>query len=89
MKIGIIRSLGIVALTLTAGSAAYADVHLNVDLNPFGWVAPPPVVYESPRYYAPPPVVYYGRGSWGERRDGRGRGHDRGRSEHHDGGDRR
>jgi hypothetical protein len=89
MKIRIL-SLGIVALTLTAGSTAYADVHFNVDVNPFGWGAPPPpVVYESPRYYAPPPVVYYGRGRWGEHRDGRGRGrdHDRGRSGHHDGGD--
>jgi hypothetical protein len=89
MKIRIL-SLGIVALTLTAGSTAYADVHLHVDVNPFGWGAPaPPVVYESPRYYAPPPVVYYGRGRWGDHHDGRGRDHDRGRgrSEHHDGGD--
>jgi hypothetical protein len=86
MKIRIL-SLGIVALTLTAGSTAYADVHLNVDVNPFGWGAPPPVVYESPRYYAPPPVVYNGRGRWGDHRDGRGRDHDRGRSGHHDGGD--
>jgi hypothetical protein len=87
MKIRIL-SLGIVALTLTAASTAYADVHFNVDVNPFGWGAPPPpVVYESPRYYAPPPVVYYGRGRWGDHRDGRGRDHDRGRSGHHEGGD--
>jgi hypothetical protein len=80
-----IRSLGIVALTLTASSTAYANVHLNVDINPFGWGAPPPpVVYEPPRYYAPPPVVYNGRGHWGDRRDGRGRNSDHGRSEHHD-----
>jgi len=89
MKIRI-RSLGIVALALTASTAAFADVHLNVDLNPFGWGAPPPVVYESPRYYAPPPVVYNGRGHWGDRRGERARDHsDRGRSEHHDDGDRR
>lgn len=80
-------SLGIVALTLTAGSAAYADVHLHVDVNPFGWGAPPPVVYESPRYYAPPPVVYNGRGRWGDHRDERGHDRDRGRSGHHEGGD--
>jgi hypothetical protein len=87
MKIRI-RSLGIAALTLAASSTAYAEVHFNVDINPFGWGAPPPpVVYEPPRYYAPPPVVYYGRGHWGDHRDGRGRDHDRGRSEHHDGGD--
>jgi hypothetical protein len=87
MKIRI-RSLGIVALALTASTAAFADIHLNVDINPFGWGAPPPVVYESPRYYAPPPVVYDGRGRWGG--DSRGRNnHDRGRSDHHDEGDRR
>jgi hypothetical protein len=84
-----ILSLGVVALAL-ASTAAFADVHLNVDLNPFGWGAPPPVVYESPRYYAPPPVVYNGRGHWGEQRAERGRGrsdhHDEG---HHDDGDRR
>src|ERR1700721_1380925 len=78
MKIRIL-SLGIVALTLLASAAASADVHFNVDVNPFGWGAPPPVVYESPRYYAPPPVVYYGRGHWGDHRDGRWRDHDRGR----------
>ena len=89
MKIRI-RSLGIVALALTASTAAFADVHLNVDLNPFGWGAPPPVVYESPRYYAPPPVVYGGDGRWGG--DSRGRSHDRhdrGQSEHRADGDRR
>lgn len=79
MKIRIL-SLGIAALSLLAGTAAFASVHLNVDLNPFGWGAPPPVVYESPRYYAPPPVVYYGGGRWGDHHDRRG--HDRG---HHDG----
>ena len=87
-----IRSLFIVALTTAAG-AAYADGHIRVDINPFGWGAPPPVVYESPRYYAPPPVVYQGRGHyWGERGEGRDRNHyDRGRGEreHHDDGDRR
>ena len=86
-----IRSLGLVALALTAGATADANVHLNVEINPFGWGAPPPpVVYEPPRYYAPPPVVYYGRGHWGDHGDGRGRNHDRGdhgRSEHHDEGD--
>jgi hypothetical protein len=81
-------SLGIVALALTASSAAYADAHVRVDINPFGfWGEPPPVVYAPPRYYAPP-VVYYGRGHYGDRDDrGRGRGHDdRGRSDHHEGG---
>ena len=78
-----IRSLGIVALMLTASAAAYAGVHVNVDLNPFGWGgAPPPVVYAPPGYYAPPPVVYAGRGYYGGDRD-RGNdhdhGHDRGR----------
>jgi hypothetical protein len=82
-------ALGVGALALTAGTAAYADVHLNVDLNPFGWGAPPPVVYDSPRYYAPPPVVYNGRGHWGDQRAERGREQDRGRSDHHDEGDRR
>jgi hypothetical protein len=84
-------SLGIAAFTLAASSAVYADVHLNVEVNPFGWGAPPPpVVYAPPRYYAPPPVVYYGRGRWGDHRDwhGRGQERDRGRSEHHDEGHR-
>jgi hypothetical protein len=83
-----IRSLGVAAL-MTASSAAYADGHIRIDVNPFGWGAPPPVVYESPRYYAPPPVVYYGRGHWGDRREERGRDHNRGRLGHHDEGDRR
>jgi hypothetical protein len=81
-----ILSLGIVALTL-AGSAAYADAHVVVGWNPFGWWGPAPVVYAPPRYYAPP-GVYYGRGRWGDRDDARGR-RDRDRTEHHDGGDRR
>jgi hypothetical protein len=71
-----IGSLG--ALAAMASSAALADGHINVDINPFGWGAPPPVVYESPREYAPPPLVYSGRGHWGEHREGRGRDHDRG-----------
>ena len=82
-------SLGIVSV-LMAGSAAYADARVHIDINPFGWGAPPPVVYESPRYYAPPPVVYYGRGNWGEHRYGRGHDRDRERGrDHHDDGDRR
>jgi hypothetical protein len=84
MKIRIL-SIGIVALALMASATAYADIH--VDINPFGWGAPPPVVYESPRYYAPPPVVYYGRGHWGDHREGRGHDRGRGRSEHHDRGE--
>ena len=84
-----IRSLGIIPLTMAASFAAHADGHLSININPFGWGEPPPVVYESPRYYAPPPVVYYGRGHWGDHRDWRGRHDDRGRSEHHDEGDRR
>ena len=86
MKIRIL-SLGIVALALTASSVAFANEHVYVDVNPFGWGEHrPPVVYESPRRYYPPPVVYYGRGRWGEHRDRdwRGRDQDRGRSEHHD-----
>ena len=87
MKIRIL-SLGMVAFALMASATAYADVHLNVDLNPFGWGAPPPVVYESPRYRAPPPVVYSGRGHWGDNRERRGRDEqNRGRSEHQDKGD--
>ena len=75
---------GIAALTLTVGSAAYADVRVNVDLNPFGWWAPaPPVVYQPPAYYAAPPVVYYGRGHWGDHHDDRGHHPDRGQGEHH------
>ena len=74
-----ILSLGLVALALTASSAAYAG-HVSVDINPFGWWGPPPpVVYVGPRYYGPP-AVYYGRGHYGDRRDWRGRydrGHDR------------
>jgi hypothetical protein len=80
-------ALGIAAVALTASSAAYADAHIRVDVNPFGWWGePPPVVYAPPRYYAPP-TVYYGRGHYGER-GSRDRGHeDRGRSDHRDGGD--
>jgi hypothetical protein len=81
-----ILSLGIVALTL-AGSAAYAGVQVAVGWNPFGWWGPAPVVYAPRRYYAPP-GVYYGRGHWGGRDDSRGH-QDRGRTEHHDGADRR
>ena len=79
-------SLGIVALALTASSAAYADAHVRVDINPFGfWGEPPPVVYAPPGYYAPP-TVYYGRGHWGDRDDrSRYRGHyDRGHDRGHD-----
>lgn len=89
-----IRSLGLVALMM-ATSAAYADARVSVDINPFGWGAPPPpvVYYSPPSEYVSPPVVYYGRGHWGDRREGHdrdhGRDHDRGRSDHHDGGDRR
>lgn len=84
MKIGIWLP-GSVALALMASSSAFADARFNVDINPFGWGAPPPVVYVSPRYYGPPPVVYGGRGHWGEHRGYRG--HDHGRSGHD--GDRR
>ena len=79
--------LGIAGMTL-ASAAAFADIQVSV--NPFGyWGPPPPVVYAPPRYYAPP-AVYYGRGHWGDRREGRGHGrdHDRGRWEHQDEGDR-
>jgi hypothetical protein len=82
-----ILSLSVIALALAAGSVAYADAHISVELNPFGWWGPPPpVVYAPPRYYAPP-AVYYGHGHWGDHRDSRGRHDDRGRFEHHDGGD--
>ncbi len=65
---------------LTASSAAFADQHISVNINPFGWGAPPPVVYAPPRYYGPPPVVYYGGGRWGGH--DHYRGHDRGRGDH-------
>lgn len=84
MKIRI-WSLGIVALAMAASTAAYAGVHVDVALNPFGWGAPP-VVYEPSGYYASPPVVYAGGGHWGDHRDhGRDRGRDHGRDGHHDG----
>jgi len=73
------------AVMLTAGTNAFASVHLNVDINPFGWGAPPPVVYAPPGYYGrpgyygPPPVVYVGGGQWGGHRGGRDRGHGGGR----------
>jgi hypothetical protein len=73
-----LKFLSIAAL-LAGSSAAFADAHVSVNINPFGWGAPPPVVYESPGYYAPP-VVYTGGGHWGDHRD-RGRDHDR---RHHD-----
>ncbi|MGA2707189.1 MAG: hypothetical protein ACLQJ0_02720 [Steroidobacteraceae bacterium] len=82
MKIRIC-SFGTVALALIASSSAYADAHVSVDINPFGWGVPPPLVYVSPRYYGPPPVVYYGRGHWGDHRGGRGHDRDHGGSEHH------
>ena len=82
MKIGMWIP-GAAALALMASSSAFADAHVNVDINPFGWGAAPPVVYESPRYYAPPPVVYYGRGHWGDHRRDHGRDHrDRGDHRH-------
>jgi hypothetical protein len=78
-----ILSLGMAAIALTASSAALAGAHVNVDINPFGWWGPPPpVVYESPRYYAPP-GVYYGHGHWGDRHE-RERHDYRGHSGHHD-----
>ena len=83
-----IRSTGTAAL-LIATSAAHAGGSIVVNIAPFGWGAPPPVVYEPPRAYPPPPVVYYGQGHWGDDRRIRGRGHDGGRSDHHDDGDRR
>jgi hypothetical protein len=82
-----ILSLSVIALAMTAGSVAFADAHISVAINPFGWWGPPPpVVYAPPRYYAPP-VVYYGHDHWGDHRDARGHHDDRGHSEHHDGGD--
>jgi hypothetical protein len=36
-----------------------------VDINPFGFLAPP-LVYAPYRYAAPPPVVYAGGGRWGD-----------------------
>jgi len=71
-----ILPLGIVALSLLASTAAYAGVQWNIVFDPFGWGAPPPVVYASPRYYAPPPVVYAGGGHyWGDRRRDYDHGH--------------
>ena len=43
-----IRSLGMVALMM-ATSAAYADARVSVDINPFGWGAPPPPVVSTHR----------------------------------------
>ncbi len=84
MKQQIALSIG--ALALAASSAAFADGHVSVNINPFGWWGePPPVIYETPRYYAPP-TVYYGRGHWGDH-DGRGHRDDRGRWDHRDRGD--
>ena len=96
-----IRSTGTAAL-LIATSAAHAGGSIVVNIDPFGWGAPPPVVYEPPPEYAPPPVVYYGQGHWGDDRERHGRGHDagrrsddrgrsdnRGRSDSHDDGDHR
>ena len=77
-----ILSLGMVALTMAASSAAYADGHVSVVIDPFGWGAPPPVVYAPPRYNAPP-AVYYGRGRYGGHRDSHER-YDRRRPEQHD-----
>ena len=77
-----ILSLGMVALTLAASSAAYADGHVSVVIDPFGWGSPPPVVYAPPRYYAPP-AVYYGRGRYGDYRNSREH-YDRRRADHHD-----
>jgi hypothetical protein len=77
-----ILTLGLVALTFAAISAAFADGHVNVVVDPFGWWGqPPPVVYSPPRYYAPP-TVYYGRGHWGGDRDSREH-YDRRRTEQH------
>ncbi len=78
-----IQSISMVALMI-ATSTAYADGHVSINIDPFGWGAPPPVVYESPREYASPPMVYYGQGHWGDNRHWRGRGNDGGR--HNDGG---
>ena len=52
------------AVTLLLGAAApvWADVHLNIGIDPFGIVAaPPPVVYAPPPAYryAPPPAYGY------------------------------
>jgi hypothetical protein len=59
------------ALGLAASSIASAGV--RVDIDPFGFVAPP-VVYAPYPYYGAPPVVYVGGGGWGHDRGGRGRG---------------
>ena len=76
LRIFAVRNAAIagVAAMLLAGANSYASVHLNVDINPFGWGAPPPVVYAPPAYYASPPVVYVGGGRWGGHRQGRDRG---------------
>jgi len=70
-----IFAISVAAAMLIVGTNAFASVHLNVDINPFGWGAPPPVVYAGPSYYGPPPVVYVGGGQWGGHRGGRDRGH--------------
>jgi hypothetical protein len=61
----LISTLGTVALGVTAALPAHADARVRVDINPFGFLAPP-LVYAPYRYYAPPPVVYSGGGRWGD-----------------------
>jgi hypothetical protein len=63
-----VPALVFAVISLLASVGAEAGVSFNVDLNPFGWGAPPPpVVYEPPGYiYSAPPVVYYGHGRWGD-----------------------
>jgi hypothetical protein len=58
------------ALALATASLANAGVQVNI--NPFGWIAPP-VVYQPAPFYAAPPVVYVGGGSWGDHHRGHSR----------------
>ncbi len=86
MKTRCVPALVFAVVSLLAGVAADAGVSFNVDLNPFGWGAPPPpVVYEPRGYeYSAPPVVYYGHGHWGDHDRRHHDWHDR--HHHHDDG---
>jgi hypothetical protein len=54
---------------LGTGTAADAQVSINLGIGEPLYTVPPPVVYQPrPVYVAPPPVVYRGGGYWGHDR---------------------
>ncbi len=91
----LLPSIGIVGLALAAAAPALAGPQIHVDINPFGWIAPP-VIYAPDRYYAPPGIVYSGGGRYGDNewqryhanRDWQEHHNDRGWREQHRGGGR-